>query len=235
MNDKNIKGTPQNINKYILYYKDAISKYGSTGWVLKWDLGEIWVKSPGYFVGWCGDSYAEILASAIEKGLGLTNYVKYRPCIVLYNNKIPLLCSESDDFTPGNIKLVTITELIKAYNKGRVTKFGLNDLIKLILESTGVNYTKHLEDMLLLDYINCNTDRRYNKFGLIVDTKHRVIKEAPIFNNGNSLDLGLGFPTEQFNPAKLEFSPKLFEPFKLTQNEQVKLIRPIRKWHYNSK
>lgn len=30
MNDKSIKGTPQNINKYILYYKDVISKHGIT-------------------------------------------------------------------------------------------------------------------------------------------------------------------------------------------------------------
>ena len=42
--------------------------------------------------------------------------------------------------------------------------------------------------MLLFDAVIYNTDRHLGNFGLLVDSKtNKIIRPAPIFDNGNSL------------------------------------------------
>lgn len=42
------------MNKYILRSEDAKGQHGSCGWLLKWEVGTKWIKSPGNLGWWCG-------------------------------------------------------------------------------------------------------------------------------------------------------------------------------------
>ena len=55
-------------------------------------------------------------------------------------------------------------------------------------QELGDEYYDALMDMILLDVIILNTDRHFGNFGLIVENRtNKIIKPAPIFDNGLSL------------------------------------------------
>ena len=58
-------------------------------------------------------------------------------------------------------------------------------------KNLGENYYDALMDMILLDVIILNVDRHFGNFGLLVDNEtNRIVKPAPIFDNGLSLFYG---------------------------------------------
>ena len=68
-----------------------------------------------------------------------------------------------------------------------VTKGGWEAVFKFYKE-LGDEYYEALMDMILLDVIIVNTDRHFGNFGLTIDTQtNKIIKSAPIFDNGLSL------------------------------------------------
>ena len=52
----------------------------------------------------------------------------------------------------------------------------------------GEDFYNDLIDMLILDIVIVNTDRHFGNFGFLIDTKtNKIVKTAPIFDNGLSL------------------------------------------------
>lgn len=213
----------------------ALNQRSSGGWLLKWRIQDssrdrhIWVKSPGYIMDWGGESYAEIIASSVCKDFKIDNYTRYYPCIVDYNNQRLLSCYSYDFCEPAesiflsylklftSLKIETLWLEIKDYKS----------ILQTVYEVTGFNIQKHFEDMLFLDYMICNYDRGWHNMGFIINRGEKKFEVAPIFDNGNSLDL-VFFWEGKFDREELHGDGKLALPFNTTFENQLLLIRKSR-------
>lgn len=219
---------------YKLSRENAISERASNGWLLKWRIQHpdrpnryIWIKTPGNIMYWGGEAYAEILASKVCLDFNLKNSLMYKPCIVeLEGTKI--LCCESNDFTRDEEVFVNMLKLFQL--SGKETDFkdkeGFKKYLKTVEELTGLDTRSHLEDMLFLDYLICNYDRNIWNIGIIMDPAGGV-REAPIFDSGNSFDLSF-FEEDEFFREGLNSNGSIARPFCYTFDEQIELIRPSR-------
>ena len=62
------------------------------------------------------------------------------------------------------------------------------DAVLEYYQALGNEFYEALIDMLIFDVIIVNTDRHFGNFGLLIDTKtNKIVKPAPIFDNGLSL------------------------------------------------
>lgn len=170
---------------------DAIEQRASTGWLLKWNTNNVWVKAPGFTTRYIWDSYAEIIASAVAKDLGITRCIKYNPCVLTIDNQLNVLATLSNNFNKNGYKEVTFEKLMHlGILNGKYKGYdGCTRIIKDIKQSTNLNITQYINDILVLDYIICNTDRNLWNMSLMYDSEHNVWVECPIYDNGNSLGL----------------------------------------------
>jgi len=119
------------------------------------------------------EPYSEFYAYQIAEtmGLNVTPYSlgKWKKRV---NSICELFCSKEYAFIP-------IYHL--------VTEGGWRAIFEYYRE-LGDEYYDALMDMILLDVIIVNTDRHFGNFGLLVDNKtNKIVKTAPIFDNGLSL------------------------------------------------
>ena len=62
------------------------------------------------------------------------------------------------------------------------------DAVLAYYQELGDEFYEALVDMIIFDVIILNTDRHFGNFGLLVDNQtNRIVKPAPIFDNGLSL------------------------------------------------
>lgn len=119
------------------------------------------------------EPYSEYYAYQIAERLNI-NAVPYE----LHKWK-GTLCSSCELFTSKERSFVPVGRLIDAQGIETVLEY---------YEALGPEFTKALSDMLLLDYLICNTDRHFGNFGVIVDSgSNKIIEPAPLFDHGNSL------------------------------------------------
>lgn len=221
---------------FVLHNDDMVDT-NNGGWLQKWKLPmpngrNVWIKLPGEIVNWMGESYAEVLASAICKDFDLYQYTTYYPCIGIYNDQRILACYSYDFCEQNNEKLVTIEKLHNIYNKNS-DSFGTEHyrpLLQFIKQKTNCNIQHQLEDMMFLDYLICNFDRSYNNFGLLVKkANNNQYRLAPIFDSGSSFNLCKAGYGEFYRETRYT-DGQLPHPFKVTFEEQLKLIRPNRRY-----
>lgn len=82
------------------------------------------------------------------------------------------------------------------------------------------NYTKRLDEMMILDFIIANQDRHMGNFGIIRNANTlEFIGFAPIFDNGTSIRYDT--PVSEID-LSLDISSQPFESF---HNEQIKLVK----------
>lgn len=223
------------MNVYELEENNSISCRSSTGWLLKWYIPDknIWVKTPGYIINWGGESYAEVLSSQVCKDFSIDNYVEYKPCIVIVNNTRILSC-ESKNFNKKDETFVSIDKLLRLNNRSNTYR-GKEEyirFIKTIKELTGLNIQKHIEDIILLDYIICNYDRNLWNIGLLYNP-NGGIRTAPIFDNGNSFDL-YRFQEGEFFRESLHTDSRTSKPFIDSFEKQLTLIQKKRLCDYTT-
>ena len=78
---------------------------------------------------------------------------------------------------------------------GNVIEKSFYENIRDYYASLGSDFLEEFYDMILFDAVIYNTDRHLGNFGLLVDSAtNKIIRPAPVFDNGNSL----------FNTASLD-------------------------------
>lgn len=139
----------------------------------------------------------EIIASRLHERLGWDNFVSYElePAKV---DGIEVPCSLNPLFTSTELELVSAYQLVKNYKiPNDISNFEaiIQQAVLYGLEEDEVR--KHLEYMILTDFILTNTDRHFNNFGFLYNPERRnLVKMAPIYDTGNSL-----FYNKEFIPS----------------------------------
>ena len=119
------------------------------------------------------EPYSEFYACQVAKAMGL-NCVEYD-----LENWKGILASKCRLFTDINTSFVPISRLIK----DRTLKNALDYYTGL-----GKSFYDDLCSMLVFDAVICNEDRHFGNFGILRDNHSgKIIKPAPIFDNGLSL------------------------------------------------
>lgn len=176
------------MEKYILSPKALVMVSGSSkGTQPKFYSEGYWYKQN--IVGYEGLS--EYLVSRLLSCSDCKNYVAYEQCQI---NGKPGCRSKS--FLGEGGQFMSFQKLYEIY-----TGQNLTDKIRLIPEvrdrivfvvdyvrdMTGFDATSYLSKILALDMLTLNTDRHFNNLGLILNSRDNSVREAPIFDNGNSL------------------------------------------------
>ncbi|AWX69303.1 HipA family kinase [[Mycoplasma] anseris] len=118
------------------------------------------------------ESYSEFFSSQLAKHLGLDS-VEYD--LIKFQKNTLSICR---NFANKDASYLPLSVFVKETEK--VNQKLLNKLEKII----GKNF---FEDLMLFDALICNTDRHLGNLGILIDEEFNVIKNAPIFDNGNSL------------------------------------------------
>lgn len=89
------------------------------------------------------------------------------------------LCSTCELFTSKRYGFLPV---------GRLVSSGGMQAVAAYYDQLGGEYTRALQDMLVLDAVLCNTDRHFGNFGFLIDNEtNRIAAPAPLFDHGNSL------------------------------------------------
>jgi len=122
----------------------------------------------------CGNEpYSEFYACQIAKKMGLevTEYGLGK-----WKGELNSIC---ELFSSKKYSFVPIYRL--------VTEGGWDAVLEYY-QTLGDNFYEALVDMIIFDVVILNTDRHFGNFGLLVDNEtNKIVKPAPIFDNGLSL------------------------------------------------
>lgn len=215
------------MNIYKLGSTGAISQNSSGGKLLKWQVGNTFIKtstldntSLGKPKFMC-ESYGEVIGYTIAKLLGL-NAVEYRLCKVIIDNQIETIACESRNFLSPGFEYMSIAKLMI---QGVIPTLYLGDTnnynnLVVILKKYNKNIRYYIDSLIILDYIILNDDRHYGNFGFI--TNREIIKLAPVFDSGNCCFC-------HKNVDEIEYASDLYtflrsKPFSIDFEEQIKLV-----------
>ena len=218
------------IDYFKLRSEDAIAERASTGWLMKWDLGDYWIKSPGYIVNYTWDSVAEALASCIIQDLNLDLCLEYKLCVINVDG-INLIGCISKNYNKPGLRELKFERMIKAKYLSRSSFFGkdgYNQLIKEIKETFNVDIRKYLENTILIDSIILNSDRNLWNMSIMVDNQLQG-HLALIYDFGNSLGLTGGRSGSFYDEYKYSTGLRA-RPFDSEFENQVKYIRNNREF-----
>jgi len=125
----------------------------------------------------CGNEpYSEFYAYQIAKTMGL-NATPYT--LAKWKGNLNSVCKL---FSSKEYSFVPIYRFVKS---------GGWDAVLAYYEALGSEFYDALIEMIIFDVIIVNTDRHFGNFGLLVDNQtNKIIKPAPIFDNGLSLFYG---------------------------------------------
>lgn len=227
----------QNMKKYVLNKADGIGGHASAGWLIKWNLGDVWVKAPGYTVDYIWDSYAEVIASAIAVDIGLTNTLKYDLCLINMDKDL-VVGNVSKNFSTLGLAEFNFSKLIKCgilKRKHYRGKEGYLELIKEIKEKFNLDIQSYLEDTIVLDSIIINSDRNLWNMSIMVDrigswpeVRYQGYK-CKIYDNGSSLGLTT-YNAGEFYEECMYSNGLEAQPFDYTFEDQLKYVRNERRY-----
>lgn len=222
------------INIYKLKSSDAIKSSASNGWLMKWNLGDRWVKSPGYICNFLWDSYSEVIAYSLSKDLGIKDHLKYSLCIINIDG-INVAGCESPNYINNNYTEVTLHKLIQLNYLSNNQYKGVNGyktILKEIHNKLNVNLQSYIEDIILLDSIILNTDRNLWNISLLCNKQGTFIK-CSIYDSGSSLGL-TSFNEGEFFEECMYANGFRAQPFDIYFENQLKYIRNNRNFKLNS-
>lgn len=134
---------------------------------------------------------AEYLSSLILSCSNVTNYVTYEECVINARSGC-----RSKSFLAPNESFLSFERLHEMAGLGY-----LEDTIRMIpecadrikyvkdflLENFDYDCSNYLSQILSLDMLILNCDRHFNNLGVIINNETGECKDAPIFDNGDSL------------------------------------------------
>ena len=119
------------------------------------------------------EPYSEFYASEVARAFGV-NAVAY----TLHRWK-GTLCSSCELFTSLERSFVPAASVVSEGGFAAVAEH---------YAGLGGEYVQALSDMVAFDALICNTDRHFNNFGFLVDSRsNELVSPAPLFDHGNSL------------------------------------------------
>ncbi|MDR1862201.1 MAG: hypothetical protein LBQ41_04215 [Candidatus Ancillula sp.] len=158
------------------------------------------------------EPYSEYYASQIARALGY-NSTEYD--LELWKEQI---CSVCKLWTNIDLSYISIGRLVKHGGMEGVLEFykQLDEENELV--GTDMSFEKSLSNLLILDAIIINEDRHFGNFGVLIDShKNKIIKPAPIFDNGLSLLWsGMSDDLENWREFMSERLPKAYDDFVVT-------------------
>lgn len=158
------------------------------------------------------EPFNEVLAAKIAEALNFS-YTDY--WLITTNENQYSACA---NFIDRNTEFVPAWQLISKYNRPNPIS-PYEWYLEICKKYEIPDIQRHVNDMLVLDYLIGNTDRHYNNFGLIRDARSlEMTGIAPIFDSGTSM--GYSTLTQRLSPNQ-EISAK---PFKRTQEKQIELV-----------
>ena len=220
-----------NIRKFYLRSEDDKEDRASTGWLMKWKIGDYWIKSSGYTVNYTWESVAEALASTIAKDLNLEYCIEYKLCIINVDGVNLIGCISKDYNKPGLLELKVQRMVESSYlnRKNYFGESGYNQLIKEIKELFDIDIRKYLENTILIDSIILNSDRNLWNISIMLDKKTAQGHIAPIYDFGNSLGLASGKSGSFYDEYKYSSGLRA-RPFDINFENQLKYIRNTREF-----
>lgn len=216
------------MNEYILSPQAMVKTIGSSkGSQPKYFDNGYWYKKN--FKGYEGKS--EYLVSKVLECSNLSEekYVKYEECKINDSNGC-----RSIDFTDSNEIFLSFEKMHEQYT-GKSLSDQLATLLSVkeragytlefIEKSTGLNLSEYLGNILLVDALTLNPDRHTNNIGVIANIETGKFREAPIFDNGDSLMSNFSlFPMDADYETNVE---KFIScPFSVNPLEQVRCFSP---------
>ena len=146
----------------------------------------------------------EYLCSVVLSCSNVTNYVTYEECTV--NGRKGC---RSESFLAPNESFISFERLHEMAGLGH-----LDDTIRqfsecadriqyvkdFLLDNFNYDCSEYLSQILTLDMLTLNCDRHFNNLGVIINNETGECKDAPIFDNGDSLfsDFSKFHPENEF-------------------------------------
>lgn len=131
-------------------------------------------------------SIAEVIASLVHREQGFSNYTEYDLVNLTHDNETVLGCM-CKNFTDINTEFISAYDIVSKGKKPKDMSY-YEYFIRLCEYNGLLNVRPFLEYQILTDFVISNSDRHFNNFGVLRDSKTlKWLKCAPIFDSGNSL------------------------------------------------
>lgn len=188
-------------------------------------------------------SINEVIATKIHKGQKKMPFASYQ----IFNidteegEMTGCICENFTDIDKEFIPAYDVASSVKKKNDASEYESFISICSANGLDETYVR--DFLEYQMLTDYLITNTDRHFNNFGVLRDTKTlKYIDMAPIFDSGNSMlwnrisqpaeELLFAMPVNSFRSSELDLlkyvkSPKGLDLSKLPSNDQIEALLRI--------
>lgn len=142
---------------------------------------------------------AEYLASKVLSCSNISEFVEYERCKI--NGKDGC---RSANFLSEKESFISLQRLYDTYHGGQLSERirmidTIKDRIKFVTDfvynTTGLDIKEQIGKIATFDMLILNTDRHFNNIGIVADALQNRYKNAPVFDNGNSLLSNIGeFP-----------------------------------------
>lgn len=184
------------MRNYILDRKYLVTgSEGSVGYQEKYLRGDYWYKVDKY----SGEGEMEHLVAKILRCSTVPEscYVYYERCLI--NNK---LGCKSKTFLRQDEMFLSFNKLYTYMDSGKLSdkiwslrdnRERLNYLLYFVKSITGLDIFVYLKTIILLDMLTCNRDRHFNNLGVVYNYRTKTFRLSPIFDNGLSGGVGLGY------------------------------------------
>lgn len=178
------------------------SRQSSKGNQLKWENNGIWYKAD--YAGYEGLAEYVISGLLFYSNLQPSEYVIYQTEEIKYKNNKYLAC-KSDNFLPGDWKLITLERLFQSIYGESLNKavYSIKDkksrvrfLIEQTVRITGLeDFGAYISKLLTIDALFLNEDRHTHNIAVLLDDEGRY-HYCPVFDNGAALlsDTTMDYP-----------------------------------------
>lgn len=172
-------------NKTVFYPSASLQGELQKKWILQGE--KRYLVKGNYGVSY-QQSINEVIAARMHEKQGKMPYTEYKLCEIDVDGEQGIgcvcedFCSESVEFIPA----YDISNSQKKQNDQSEYEHFIEVCVKYGLQEESVR--EFLEYQILSDFVITNTDRHFNNFGVLRDSKTlKLIGMAPIFDSGNSL------------------------------------------------
>ena len=123
------------------------------------------------------EPYNEVLAYMIAQKLGM-DAIEYH--LEIIDGQVFSVC---DNFIDEHLEIVSAEDIMNGYQG----EYNLENYLRIVKEH-GLDASKMMNDMYLLDYLIKNTDRHMHNFGILRDPDTlKWVRVCPLFDHGTSL------------------------------------------------
>lgn len=168
------------------------------------------------------EGIAEFFVSKLLEYTDVTDFVQYSKCVVVEDGVRLGNGCKSADFLHDDIE-VTFGQILDSNLVGYSASY--DEVRDIILDETGVDVKKYVDQILCLDAITVNDDRHFNNFALLRGNDGSY-KTAPIFDNGAALlsDV-ISYPMSA--PLLENLKKVQAKPFSIDFLRQLNFVIPI--------